>query len=131
MPTARTEIVRLKSIIGDEYVAGMWRGNLVSELLWVPMLDPLERCVRPKKYRRPSFSCVSVDGPIGHHLENNTEFGALATVLEVSISRFCDDEMGMVTGASLILHSLSQAKLSQKPSRHLGVEAVVQFRRIS
>jgi hypothetical protein len=43
---------------------------------------------------------------LGTILKKNTEFGALATVLEVSISRFRDDEMGMVTGGYLTLRGL-------------------------
>ena len=60
---------QLHLITGDEYLAGLWKGSLMSELMWSHglMFDfakspPPAR--RPEKYRAPSWSWASVDGAI-------------------------------------------------------------------
>lgn len=59
------------NIVGDEYLAGLWQGNFVNGLLW-QVLDPTTAMysgekywpsVRPERYRAPSWSWASVDGP--------------------------------------------------------------------
>lgn len=56
---------RFESLLQDECVAGLWRGNLERSLLW-----HVRSCRkgdgtpsnRPEKYRAPSFSWMSLDG---------------------------------------------------------------------
>ncbi|KAK3689147.1 heterokaryon incompatibility protein-domain-containing protein [Podospora appendiculata] len=45
---------------GDEYLAGMWRRGLGSQLLW--WAD--KPVARPEGYRAPSWSWAAVDGPV-------------------------------------------------------------------
>jgi hypothetical protein len=50
-------------VTGDRYVAGLWGGSLLFDLLWSAYndgADPKKR--RPTKYRAPSWSWASVDG---------------------------------------------------------------------
>jgi hypothetical protein len=56
--------------IKDVYVAGMWRKNLASQLLW--RVDPVwendrfhYRSTRPEGYRAPSFSWAAIDAEKG------------------------------------------------------------------
>jgi hypothetical protein len=46
----------------EDYLAGMWRYNLVSQLLWTSQCDDVRK--RPKRYRAPSWSWASVDSRI-------------------------------------------------------------------
>lgn len=47
------------SAVGDEYVAGLWRRNLVNSLLWrvdAPFGQPPSPSTRPARYRAPTWS---------------------------------------------------------------------------
>lgn len=49
----------------DDYLAGLWRRNLLEDLLWDVL--PIEvRAQRPDRYRAPSWSWASVDGRISY-----------------------------------------------------------------
>lgn len=45
--------------VGDEYVAGLWRRNLINSLLWrvdAPFGEPPMPSSRPRRYRAPTWS---------------------------------------------------------------------------
>jgi hypothetical protein len=89
-----------KSICKDEYVAGMWRRFLCGQLLWRPEHIGSEVC-RPQQYRGPSFSWIALDGKI---LPGEaTDEGIVAKILDVSIDRLNDNEMGPVVGGHLVI----------------------------
>lgn len=48
--------------IDNQYLAGLWRKNLVDHLLWVSTVKPPP--VRPKNYRAPTWSWASINGPV-------------------------------------------------------------------
>jgi hypothetical protein len=48
----------VQSVVGDEYVAGMWRKDLLYQLVW----HGGRTNIRPPVYRAPSWSWASVDG---------------------------------------------------------------------
>ncbi|KAF2016195.1 HET-domain-containing protein [Aaosphaeria arxii CBS 175.79] len=50
----------------DEYVAGLWRSNLMEGLLWQAMGASTGNTSRPTEYRAPSWSWASMDGPFGN-----------------------------------------------------------------
>ncbi|KAE8447295.1 hypothetical protein EG329_010853 [Mollisiaceae sp. DMI_Dod_QoI] len=91
---------RFRTILQDEYVVGMWRQYLACQLLW--RQDDESKFVRPKEYRAPSFSWVSLDGevdaPLG--ISNSNIF---ATTLDVSIEK---DISGIATGGYLTISAL-------------------------
>ncbi|OAL42992.1 hypothetical protein IQ07DRAFT_525145, partial [Pyrenochaeta sp. DS3sAY3a] len=47
---------------GDEYIAGLWRGNLLRELLWSTWPDIYIQ--KPDEYRAPTWSWASCDNNI-------------------------------------------------------------------
>ena len=59
---------QLHLITGDEYLAGLWKASLMSELLWSHGLEfdvaKGPQPARPETYRAPSWSWASVDGDI-------------------------------------------------------------------
>lgn len=91
----------------DQYVAGLWRRWLPSQLLW-----HVENCrqidntpsVRPEKYRAPSWSWASVDGVIS--TGGVAEDGFLIDILEVSIMPATADPTGLVKSGFLRLRGV-------------------------
>lgn len=52
---------------GQDYLAGLWRGSLLDDILWIHKPVDIGRRAeqsRPEKYRAPSWSWASVDGNI-------------------------------------------------------------------
>lgn len=97
---------RMRTIIKDEYVVGMWRRYLASQLLWF-VSDHWRRDFmpsnRPMHYRAPSFSWASVDGCIG--TGRLSEDSSLCSIEDVKIEYATEDTTGVVTGGYLILKS--------------------------
>jgi hypothetical protein len=49
---------------GQRYLAGLWSGNLVKDLLWKAEPNETKFLSRPEKWRAPSWSWASVRGPV-------------------------------------------------------------------
>lgn len=98
----------------DQYIAGLWRGCLATQLLWYCLSHATSR-VHP--YRAPSFSWASLDAPIlvPTYWKHEHE---LLRVLDVSITTLTDDTTGQVTGGYLRLQGyLKKLELSKKISK--------------
>lgn len=77
---ALSAVVReFESILGDEYLAGLWEGNLVNGLLWCVGIAGMpdrpnskgDLAVRPAGgYRAPSWSWASIDGRVAMPAES-------------------------------------------------------------
>ena len=95
---------KMIQIIQDEYLVGMWRQFLASQLLW-----NVEKCrqindepsQRSMEYRAPSFSWASIDGMIS--AAEITDKGMLVDVHEVKLDYVTDDKTGLVKGGYLRL----------------------------
>ncbi|KAK5659436.1 hypothetical protein OQA88_637 [Cercophora sp. LCS_1] len=58
-------VKEFERVLGDEYLAGLWRGNFVGGLLWfVDSTDGVAEGRRPREWRAPSWSWASIDGPV-------------------------------------------------------------------
>ncbi|KUI60713.1 hypothetical protein VP1G_07895 [Cytospora mali] len=109
--------------VGDEYLAGLWRKNLINGLLWVakdqraPMSSP--PTVRPETYRAPSWSWASIDAPgtKGQACERDL-YGDYIQVLEVHVEPRADDPTGELKHACLHLQG-QLVKTRHKPAFHL------------
>ncbi|KAH8792185.1 heterokaryon incompatibility protein-domain-containing protein [Hyaloscypha sp. PMI_1271] len=88
------------SFAGEEYLAGLWRGSLVTDLCWV-LGEPGHR---PVKYRAPSWSWASIDGKL-FCLGPNAPFEGISMVkiLEASVNLRSSDPTGEVTGGFIRL----------------------------
>ncbi|KAH6889762.1 heterokaryon incompatibility protein-domain-containing protein, partial [Thelonectria olida] len=65
---------RISGLLEDEYVAGLWRSNMVEGLLWARKNEtPDNRPVRPKSWRAPSWSWASITDEISY--KHNTTSG--------------------------------------------------------
>ena len=95
---------RMRDIIQDEYVAGMWRRYLSNELLWNvsnQRQGNQSPPMRSEQYRAPSFSWASVDGCIT--VPPISDQGMLCSVEDVWIVYVTDDTTGLIKGESLTL----------------------------
>jgi hypothetical protein len=59
---------------GDQYLAGLWKSSLHTDLLWTrgdhifTVYFPAPKIGRPKRYRAPSWSWASIDGIVSYVL---------------------------------------------------------------
>lgn len=97
------------SVIDDEYVAGLWRKNMINGLLWVAKdeISPEASTpsVRPEVYRAPSWSWASIDAPgtKAQAAERNL-YGDYAQVMDIHVEPRADDPTAAVRHACLHLH---------------------------
>lgn len=86
--------------IRDEYVAGMWRGHLAGQLLWMrSYVAPPE--LRSHGYRAPSWSWASGDVEVFYPIWAN--FGIRFEVNDVSLEHKSRDTFGLLAGGYIIL----------------------------
>lgn len=89
---------------GDTYLAGLWRSDLASELLW--RVESCEKAdgspsSRPSTYRAPSWSWAAVDGA-GPGAVFGLNF-TLVTMLEAQVTPATDDYTGQIASGFLRL----------------------------
>ncbi|KXH36991.1 hypothetical protein CSIM01_00055 [Colletotrichum simmondsii] len=71
-----------QEVTGDTYLAGLWRSRLLHQLDWYTLM-PQPRIM--SKYRAPSWSWASVDGPVQlEHPAHGYHF--LAEVMDASVT---------------------------------------------
>jgi hypothetical protein len=90
-------------LLNDDYIAGLWRSQLPQQLLW-ETLKFRRRVFRPQGYRSPSWSWVSVEGPvafkhIGYVYE---ETRVLCQLVDVQIYH-TDNQPGLLKGGFIVL----------------------------
>ncbi|KAK4032845.1 heterokaryon incompatibility protein-domain-containing protein [Parachaetomium inaequale] len=104
------------ALLQDDYVAGMWRRHLEGELIWYTEKSSLPgKMTRPAKYRAPSWSWASIDGPVRPGWSNIDH--SLIKVEEVHLEHLTDDVFGAVTRGWLRLRgALRQLQLVRNDS---------------
>ncbi|KAH0537763.1 hypothetical protein FGG08_005511 [Glutinoglossum americanum] len=95
-------------LLNDEYIAGLWRKDLLNELTWTvfhgSVLDVL-RSYRPAKYRAPTWSWASVEGRVVFPwlLQAGP---ALCAVLEAKVDAKSNDITGQLCGGYLKISAM-------------------------
>ena len=108
---------RVQVLLNDEYLAGLWRKYLPTQLLWTVRDRRLANglpLTRPRPYRAPSWSWASVDGKIGYYYEDYEDYGGiLITVLDAGVTPVGADSTGQIkdgfirlTGRIFLAHEL-------------------------
>jgi hypothetical protein len=81
---------KIQDLIGSAYIAGIWRDNLVEDLLWssAPYLRNPHLANPVLQYRSPSFSWSSVDTQVRYEEPNQDDdpMEVLVKILEVQCS---------------------------------------------
>ena len=93
-------VKRLQPLFKTDYLAGLWKDNLLQQLLWhVDFYNEVRRDLageeRPE-YRAPSWSWASIDAPIrtGWHLHREQDH--MATIIEARVTPVTDDITGQI-----------------------------------
>jgi hypothetical protein len=81
----------------DEYLAGLWRRNILSQLLWFIGGGWRTYGVRPERYRAPSWSWASIDGRISIPAHTNpTNLNFLVTLIDAHVDHSTENAFGQV-----------------------------------
>ncbi|EPE26446.1 hypothetical protein GLAREA_02359 [Glarea lozoyensis ATCC 20868] len=91
-------------LLGDEYIAGIWRSRIFTELLWHAETESFPETERPLRYRAPSWSWASIDAHITcHHALSPSDLRGqtCCTVLEAQVETLGHDTTGQVKGGFL------------------------------
>ncbi|KAK9790464.1 putative Heterokaryon incompatibility protein [Seiridium cardinale] len=88
-------------LLEDEYAAGLWRKNLVDDLLWYTIEVPGRYARRPESYRAPSWSWASVDAPV--LFADDLDVEEYVQVLHVEINPVHTDLTMEIRSASIFL----------------------------
>jgi len=88
---------------GDTYLAGLWKGNLASELMWTtnPEVDfePI------KDWRAPSWSWASVDLPVTFEKLSN-DSRKVCTIIDASVNiKASGNLFGAITSGILVIEA--------------------------
>ena len=86
----------MHEVLQDEYLAGLWRSTLLTDLLWYALPDTSEGTSRAEVYRAPSWSWASVDGPL-HFFEPRSQTNACCTILDAFVTLRTDFDFGEVS----------------------------------
>ncbi|KAI8939158.1 hypothetical protein NX059_004992 [Plenodomus lindquistii] len=94
-------------VLKDDYIAGMWRKDMLRGLLWRPNVwrqeiwELGEYKVYPTEYQSPSWSCASTTSPIeftSHHWEMNLRSSThIVEINEVHIISSDGDPFGKIS----------------------------------
>ncbi|KAH8695708.1 heterokaryon incompatibility protein-domain-containing protein [Phaeosphaeriaceae sp. PMI808] len=92
----------------SEYIAGLWKGNLASDLLWTasPLASTKGNRLALETWRAPSFSWASLDTPITYaHLDDEESESFLSTIsiLETSITPKGLNPLGTLASANITI----------------------------
>ncbi|MCJ1276147.1 hypothetical protein MMC21_003952 [Puttea exsequens] len=78
---------------GSDYLAGLWRQDLISGLMWsVSHGNDISRCSRPAQFQAPSWSWASVNGPLYFRVSfEHDDSTALVKILEAQMQCCVED----------------------------------------
>lgn len=100
------EYSKRETTLSGDYLAGLWSGDFLSQLLWFSKI--WESARSPPCYRAPSWSWASIDGEITF-LSNSNNGPYSLDVLHASTKLDGTDPMGKVKGGSLTVHGFIRA----------------------
>jgi len=105
----------------DDYLAGLWRHNLITDLLWE--VHGGEVCTRrPDRYRAPSWSWASIDGRISYW--QPLTYQDLITVLNAEVSLRSADLTGQVKDGTIRLRGkLCEERIFGRGGNIFGVDS--------
>jgi len=122
---------RAQSVSNDEYLAGLWKSSLLSQLLWsVKETELTDRpTTRPGFYRAPSWSWASLEAPIEPHYSSSEE--AMITIVASKVDLATTDPTGQVTNSVLwLVGSVIPVEILRTPSEINRDEIILNFRSV-
>ena len=113
----------VQHMVDDEYLAGLWKSILPSQLLW-EVYDTKQGdgrpSVRSSSYRAPSWSWASLNGCVGFLIISRT--GIMVTIIEAHVSPSTNDTTGQLESGFIRLRGdLFAAEIDSKEPTELGL----------
>lgn len=102
-------VKRLQPLFKTDYLAGLWRDNLLEQLLWhVEPSNKAKRFLAGEKrpeYRAPSWSWASIEAPIvpKPHIYHNVYH--MATIIEAHVTPVTEDITGRIVDGYIRLQT--------------------------
>ncbi|KAG7076122.1 HET-domain-containing protein [Colletotrichum scovillei] len=90
------------SALGDEYVAGLWKDDLVRGMLWNTVMQPS----KPKAWRAPSWSWASSDAEIAWDLRFSLPLIQKCSIENIHIEAAGSDPFGRLESAWIELRAV-------------------------
>ena len=123
VPVTSEKLVALSAIVdfsekvlGDEYIAGMWRRHLEYQLL--SSIDDSQQATRPLEYRAPSWSWMAVNGMVIPGWPCQSEGSVLlCKVVGLELSYASDDRTGLQLQVPLKRMNFRRAESHRADSR--------------
>jgi hypothetical protein len=106
LPALSGVAAKIKEATGSGYIAGIWKDNLASDLLWSVSSNtaPIANSSVVDTYRAPSFSWASLDAAISYYAPDEDEracFSSSMTLLSSSVSLSGLNPLGAVGNAAI------------------------------
>ena len=102
-------VKRLQPSFKTDYLAGLWRDDLLEQLLWyVESYDYAKRSLAGEKrpeYRAPSWSWASIDAPIETGKLRFNDTYPMADIIEACVTPLTDDITGQIKGGYIRLRA--------------------------
>ena len=118
---------RAQLIIGDEYLAGLWKHRLHIGLAW--QISEKVRSTKATAYRAPSWSWASIDGPVSYDRSDGftqSDDGFLESsidLLKTSVSLMGHDPFGPIEYAEMTV----SGRLKEIPSSALLQNGILEY----
>lgn len=113
----------MASLVDDQYLVGMWRRHLGSDLLWYCVNSGMSEAEYPgprrsrTDYRAPSFSWASVDA-IVRYSGFIEEENVIISIMDVKLDFVTDDFTGLCRSGHLVFQGrLQRAIFTHKPRK--------------
>ena len=94
-------VKRMQPLFKTDYLAGLWRDNLVEQLLW--RVESYEQAGKRPKYRAPSWSWASIDAPIVPRPDLYPNVDHMATIIEANVTPVTEDITGQIVDGYICL----------------------------
>jgi hypothetical protein len=110
---------KVKEATDSAYLAGLWKDNLASDLLWSSSPAGGQMCA-PTTFRAPSFSWASIDGPISYYnpeTEEREHFRTAISLLSSSITLGGLNSLGAVSTGSIKVRGACLSALLSSSTR--------------
>ena len=120
-------VTRLQPLFKTDYLAGLWRDDLLEQLLWhVESSDEARGLLAGEKrpeYRAPPWSWASIDAPIVPRPRLSPVLHHMATIIEAHVTPVTEDITGQIVDGYIRLQApLFPVKVdTSKHTRHLDL----------
>ena len=103
-------VKRLQPLFKTDYLAGLWKDDLLQQLLWhVESYDKAGRSLSGEKrpeYRAPSWSWASIDARIVLHQQSEyLKVSHMATIIEAHVTPVTEDITGQILNGYIRLRA--------------------------